>query len=141
MFFSRERFSQRICYIQVRMYFTNIYVSILNIFTNGVEAILDMPGLLVKPGSLARAIAPVLSQKRVIGPDTLGITPRSVMNSFIQIASGAAFEADMYSASHVDPAMTLCLQLHQLTAPPFKIHTYPVCYLESSGSVSKLAST
>ena len=92
-------------------------------------------------GSLARAIAPVLSQKRVIGPDALGKTPRSVMNSFTQIASCAASEAAMYSASHVDPATTLCLQLHQLTAPPFKIYTYPVCDLESSRSVSKLAST
>ena len=92
-------------------------------------------------GSLARAIAPVLSQKRVIGPDALGITPRSVMNSFIQTASCAASEAAMYSASHVDPATTLCLQLHQLTAPPFKIYTYLVCDFESSRSVSKLAST
>ena len=92
-------------------------------------------------GSLARAIAPVLSQKSVIGPDALGITPRSVMNSFIKIASCAASEAVMYSASHVDPATMLCLQLHQLTAPPFKIYTYPVCDLESSRSVSKLAST
>src|SRR3954470_4152326 len=92
-------------------------------------------------GSLARAIAPVLSQKRVIGPDALGMTPRSVMNSFTQIASCAASEAAMYPASHVDPATTLCLQLHQLTAPPFKIYTYPVCDLESSRSVPKLAST
>ena len=36
------------------MYFTNIYVSILNIFTNGVEATLDVPGLLVKPGLLGK---------------------------------------------------------------------------------------
>ena len=41
----------------------------------------------------------------------------------------------MYSASHVDPATTLCLELHQLTAPPFNVNTYPVCDLESSGSV------
>ena len=123
------------------MYFTNIYVSILNIFTYGVEATLDVPSLLVDLGSLASAIAPVLSQKRVIGPDALGITPTSVMNSFIQTASCATSEAAMYSASHVDPATTLCLQLHQLTAPPFKIYTYPVCDLESSRSVSKLAST
>ena len=75
------------------MYFTNIYVSILNTFTNGVEATLDMPGLPVKPGLLGKGIAPVLSQKRVIGPDALGITPRSVMNSFTQIASCAASEA------------------------------------------------
>ena len=36
------------------MHFTNIYVSILNIFTNGVEATLDVPGLLVKPGLLGK---------------------------------------------------------------------------------------
>src|SRR3954469_15982601 len=87
--------------------------------------------------SFAKAIAPVLSQKIFIGPDALGMTPRSDMNSFIQTPSLAA----MYSASHVDPATTLCLELHQLTAPPFNVNTYPVCDFESSGSVSKLAST
>ena len=92
-------------------------------------------------GSLARVIAPMLSPKRVIGPDTLGIIPRSVMNSFIQTASCAASEAAMYSASHVDPATTLCLQLHQLTAPPFNKNMYPFYNLKSSGSVSKLTST
>src|SRR3954463_15259048 len=124
------------------MHFTNLYVSILNIFTNGVEATLDMPGLLVKPGLLGKGnSSSVVTEERVIGADTLGITPRSVMNSFIQIASCAASEAAMYSASHVDPTTTLCLQLHQLTAPPFKIYTYMVCDLESSRSMSKLAST
>src|SRR6266516_1313266 len=52
MFCSWKRFSQRISDIQIRMYFTNIYVSILNIFMNGVEAAFDMLGLLVKPGLL-----------------------------------------------------------------------------------------
>ena len=51
----------------------------------------------------------------------------------------AASEAALYSASYVDHATTLCLELHQLTAPPFNKNTYPVCDLESSGSVSKLA--
>ena len=36
------------------MHFTNLYVSILNISTNGVEAALDMPSLLVKPGLLGK---------------------------------------------------------------------------------------
>ena len=54
MFCSWKRFSQRICDIQICMHFTNIYVSILNIFTNGVEAMLDMPSLLVKPGLLGK---------------------------------------------------------------------------------------
>ena len=53
MFCSRERFSQRISDIQIRMYFANFYVSILNIFTDGVE-MLDVPGLLVKPGLLGK---------------------------------------------------------------------------------------
>lgn len=44
------------------------------------------------------------------------------------------------SQTHM-PATMLCLDLHQLTAPPFNINTYLVCDLESSGSVSKLAST
>src|SRR3954469_14799039 len=91
--------------------------------------------------SFEKAIAPVLSQKIFIGPDALGMTPRLDMNSFIQTPSFAAYEAAMYAASHVDPATTLCLELHQLTAPPFNVKTYPVCDLESSGSVSKLAST
>jgi len=89
--------------------------------------------------SFAKAIAPVLSQKIFIGSDALGITPRSDMNSFIQAPSFAASEAAMYSASHVDPTTTLCLELHELTAPPFNINTYLVCDLESSRSVSKLA--
>ena len=54
MFCSRERFSQRICDIQICMYFENIYVSILNIFMDGVEAMLDVPGLLVKTGLLGK---------------------------------------------------------------------------------------
>src|SRR3989337_3065964 len=83
------------------------------------------------------AIAPVWSHKIVIGLDALGITPRLDMNSFIQTPSCAASKAAMYSASHVGPATTLCLELHQLTAPPFRINMYPVCDLESSGSVSK----
>ena len=36
------------------MYFANIYVSILNIFTDGVEMTLDVPRLLVKPGLLGK---------------------------------------------------------------------------------------
>jgi hypothetical protein len=47
------------------------------------------------------------------------------MNSFIQTASSAASEAAMYSASVVDLATTLCLELLQLTAPPFITNTYP----------------
>ena len=58
--------------------------------------------------------------------NALGTMPSSVMKFLIQTPSLDASAAAMYSASTVDPAMTLCLQLLQLTAPPFKIYTYPV---------------
>ena len=96
-----------------------------------------MLGSLVKSGFLCQG----KSQKIFIGPDALDLTPRSDMNSFIQTASFAASAGAMYYASHVDPATTVCLELLQLTAPLFNINTYPVCDLESSGSVSNLAST
>ena len=62
------------------MYFANLYVSLLDQISDGVEASLDVFGLFVKSRFLA--IAPILSQKIFIGPDALGITPRSDMNSF-----------------------------------------------------------
>ena len=57
------------------MYFTNIYVSILTIFTNGVEATLDVPGLLVKPGLLGKCnsssvVTEELDRPRRIGYDS-----------------------------------------------------------------------
>ena len=52
MFRSWKRFSQWVFHIQIRMYFAKFYVSILNVITNGVEAALDVLGLLVKPGLL-----------------------------------------------------------------------------------------
>ena len=70
--------------------------------------------------------------------NALGMTPRSDMNPFIQTPSFAASEAAMYSTSHVDPATTLCLPIDNSTV---QYKHYPVCDLESSGSVSKLAST
>ncbi|MFS7898947.1 hypothetical protein Hanom_Chr00s036088g01772331 [Helianthus anomalus] len=53
----------------------------------------------------------------------LGITSRSAMNFFIQTASLAASEAAIYSDSVVDWATTLCLELFQVIAPPFKVKT------------------
>ena len=123
------------------MYLANLYVSLLDLIVDGIEASLDVLGSLVKSGFLRQGNCTSIVIKIFIGPDALGMTPRSDMNSFIQNPSFAASEAAMYSASHVDPATTLCLELHQLTAPPFNKNTYPVCDLESTGSVSKLAST
>ena len=50
-----------------------------------------------------------------------GTTPSLVMNFQIQIASLAASDAVMYSASEVESAVILYLELFQLTAPPLQI--------------------
>ena len=123
------------------MYLANLYVSHLDLIPDGVEASLDVLGSLVKSGFLCQGNCTSIVTKDFHWTDALGMTPRSDMNSFIQTPLFAASEAAMYFASHVDPATTLCLERHQLTAPPFNVNTYPVCDLESSGSMSKLAST
>src|SRR3954463_2090471 len=111
MFCFRERFSQRICYIQVRMHFTNIYVSILNIFTNGVEATLDVPGLLVKPGLLGKCNSSSVVTEEFDWPRRIGYDSEVGDELLHPNCFMCCLEAAMYSASHVDPATTLCLQL------------------------------
>ena len=96
------------------MYFANLYVSHLDLVPDGIEASLDVLGPLVKSGFLCQGNCTSIVIKIFIGPDALGMTPRSDMNTFVQTPSFAASEAAMYSASHVDPAMMLCLELHQL---------------------------
>ena len=73
-----------------------------------------MLGSFVKSGFLRQGNCTSIVTKDFIGPDALGMTPRSDMNSFIQTPLFAASEAAMYSASHVDPATALCLELHPL---------------------------
>ena len=70
-------------------------------------------------------MAPLLSQKRGIGDLTEGITPSWEVNFLIQIAYLAASDAAIYSASVVESAVTLCLELFQLTAPPLQMNTNP----------------
>jgi hypothetical protein len=72
--------------------------------------------------------------------DALGSTPSSIRNFLIQTPSFAASKATMYSASIVESATVSCLELFQLTAPPFIVNTIPDCDFESSLSVWKLAS-
>src|SRR4051812_18913952 len=52
MFCSWKRLSQRVCNIQIRMYFANLYVSHLDQVPDGIEASLDVLGSLVKSGFL-----------------------------------------------------------------------------------------
>ena len=99
MFFSWKRLSQRVYNIQICMYFENLYVSLLDLIANGIKASLDVFGSLVKSRFLCQGNCTSIVTKIFIGPDALGMTPRSDMNSFIQTPSFAASEAAMYSAS------------------------------------------
>ena len=56
-------------------------------------------------GSLACAIAPLLSQYKVMGSAMVGTTPSSVMNFLIHTASFAASDAAIYSDTVVDRAL------------------------------------
>ena len=49
MFWPWKRFSQRVCYIQIRVHFAYIYVILLDVVADEVEASFDVSGLLVKP--------------------------------------------------------------------------------------------
>nr|KAJ0189736.1 hypothetical protein LSAT_V11C800408040 [Lactuca sativa] len=50
-----------------------------------------------------------------------GTTPRSPMKFFNHIASFDASLAAMYSDSHVESTTVSCLELFQVTAPPFRV--------------------
>ena len=54
------------------MYLANFYVSILDIFTNGVEATLDMPGLPVKPGILGKGNSSSVVTEECDRPQRIG---------------------------------------------------------------------
>ena len=123
MFCSWKRLSQRVYNIQIRMYLANLYVSLLDLTADGIEASLDVLGSLVKSGFLCQGNCTSIVTKdfhwtRCTRYDTK-IFNGPELNSFVQTPSFGASEAAMYSASHVDPATTLYLELHQLIAPPF----------------------
>ena len=65
------------------MYLANLYVPTLDLIADGIEASLDVLGSLVKSGFLRQGNCTSIVTKKFIGPDALGMTPRSDMSSFI----------------------------------------------------------
>ena len=49
MFCPWESFSQRVCDILILVHFTNLYITIHDMLTEGVKTALDMLGILVRP--------------------------------------------------------------------------------------------
>ena len=79
-------------------------------------------------------MAPLLSYKRGTADLKEGTIPSSVMNFQIQIASLAASDAAMYSASVVESTVILYLELFQLTVPQLQVKTNPKIDFLSSTS-------
>ena len=55
----------------------------------------------------------------------IGTTPTSLMKFVNQTASFDASLAAMYSDSQVESAIVSCLELFQVTAPPFNVNNHP----------------
>ena len=70
-------------------------------------------------------MAQLLSQKSGTTDSMEGTTSSSITNFQIQIASLAASDTVIYSASVVESVVILCLELFQLTAPPLQVKTNP----------------
>ena len=83
------------------MYLANLCVSLLDLIVDGIEASLDVFGSLVKSRFLCQGNCTSIVTK------DFHWTRCTRYDTFIQTPSFAASEAAMYSASHVDPAMTL----------------------------------
>lgn len=72
-----------------------------------------------KDRSSATVMAALLSQRMVIGGDSEVLKPISQRSILSQIASFAALNTDMYSASQDDEATVLCfLHAHEITPDP-----------------------
>src|SRR5215216_1592101 len=61
--FSLVVLSQRVCHIQIRIYFANLYVSLLDLITEGVEVSLDVFGSFVKSGFLHQGNCSIIVTK------------------------------------------------------------------------------
>ena len=57
------------------MYLANLYVSLLDLIADGIEASLDVLGSLVKSGFLYQGNYTSIVQKIFIGLNALGMTP------------------------------------------------------------------
>ena len=69
-------------------------------------------------------MAPLLSEYRTTRSTMLETTHSSMMNFLTQIASFIALDVEMYLASVVESVVVTCLELFQLTTPPFRVKIY-----------------
>jgi hypothetical protein len=135
-----KRFCQRISNIQICMYFAYLYLTSPNEFPYEVKLLQYVFAFLVVPWLLSLLNTPIVVTLEVQW--TRGIRKHTKLygNFLIQTPSFAQLEAAMYSASIVESVTVSCLEIFQLTTPPFIVNTKPDCDFNSSRSIWKLAS-
>src|SRR5688572_20935749 len=136
----REWFCQRIRNVQIRVYFAYLDLTPVNEVSNEMKSPHYVFVLLVVPWLLCLRNCPIIITVEIQWAGRIREHTSSMRKFLIQTPSFAASEAAMYSVSVVESATVSCLELFQLTAPPFSMNTNPDCDFESSLSVWKLAS-
>ena len=114
--------SQRINNILISGHFLYLYIIPTNDLSNQIVYLEYIFRPLMRPWFLCLRYGSIVQYKG-IKSIMLGTTPSLVMNFLSQIASLAASKATMYSDSVVESTVVSCLELFQLTAPPFNVNT------------------
>ena len=120
-----EHFRERVCHIVICWHSFHFHIITRYYLPDEMITPEYMLGSLMRPRFLCLCNAPLLSQYTVIESIMEGTTSSSAMNLRIQTASFAASEAVIYSAFVVESVIVDCLELFQLTAPPFSRNMYP----------------
>jgi hypothetical protein len=135
-----KRFCQSISNIQIRMYLAYLYLTPSNEFPYEVKFLQYVFSFLVVPWLLCLHNCPIVVTVEVQW--TRGIRKHTKLdeelpypNTFLR-----RFRSCNVLASVVESVTVSCLELFQLTAPPFIVNTKPDCDFNSSRSVWKLPS-
>ena len=120
-----KHFSQWISDIVNWSYLSDDHIALANKLSDNIINPFYVFGFLVRPRFLCQSNGSIAVTKRGISDTTEGTTPNWEANYLIQTASLAASNAAKYLASVVESAVTLCLELFQLTAPPLQMKTNP----------------
>jgi hypothetical protein len=121
-----KRLRQRLCNIQIHVYFANTNSTILYIISYDMVSSEYRFVYRVSPQLLNFCNVSLVITIMCTGSRILGSTPSSGMNFYSQIASVATSAVAVYSDSIVDLAFSDYLQLLQLTALPLTKNTYPI---------------
>ena len=112
----RQQLCQWICNVNFRYNSFHSYISSGYDLSNQVEPPQNVLRLLMRHRFVRLRNCPVVVANKEIITSLPSMTPRSMLNIFIQTLSFTAFVAAMHSAFVVESAIVSCLELFQHTA-------------------------